>query len=191
MIEAAESLMVATVDPVADYVPLLAWRAARRYFVDAGEFDDVVAHFSLPAFDDGARPARRRPDLSKSGKFCAARAVRVVRQAEPPNSADLECGESAVRNGIGQHGVRRAEADRCRHVGAVVGGTAARRLGHRCSGRSPGPRAVTSGSNRATCSMSGCAMCAGCRAGGRGGDHQPGCAVSRATHRIRSAVGLA
>ena len=56
VIEAAETLMVATAESVSDYVPLSSLARRSTAFLNAGEFDDVVAHFSLPAFDDGAKP---------------------------------------------------------------------------------------------------------------------------------------
>jgi hypothetical protein len=69
VIDAAENLMVATVEPIADYVPLstLAGRSAAA--LEPAEFADVVAHFSLPAFDDGAQPRVVAAGSVKSAKF--------------------------------------------------------------------------------------------------------------------------
>jgi hypothetical protein len=69
VIEAAEALMVATVESVSDFVPL--WRLASRStaFLTPEEFDHIVAHFSLPAFDDGAKPQLVNDGSVKSGKF--------------------------------------------------------------------------------------------------------------------------
>ncbi|MCV7408888.1 restriction endonuclease subunit S [Mycobacterium florentinum] len=69
VIEAAERLMLALVEPVSDRVPLSI--LAQRCMVTRGprQFDDVVAHFSLPAFDDGATPQRVEGASVKSGKL--------------------------------------------------------------------------------------------------------------------------
>lgn len=69
VLEAAEQLMLAIVEPVRDYVPLS--HLAQRSTVVRGpeQFNDVVAHFSLPAFDDGATPARARRASVCSVKF--------------------------------------------------------------------------------------------------------------------------
>jgi Type I restriction modification DNA specificity domain len=69
VIEAAEGLMVAIVEAVADYVPLSSLASRSTAFLNVGEFDDVVAHFSLPAFDNGARPQVVTAAFVKSGKF--------------------------------------------------------------------------------------------------------------------------
>jgi len=69
VIEAAESLMVATVGSVSEYVPLSVLASRSTEFREPNEFDDVVAHFSLPAFDDGAKPRRVNAASVKSGKF--------------------------------------------------------------------------------------------------------------------------
>ena len=69
VIEAAESLMVATVGSVSDYVPLCVLASRSTAFREPNEFDDVVAHFSLPAFDEGAQPRRVNAASVKSGKF--------------------------------------------------------------------------------------------------------------------------
>ena len=69
VIEAAERLMVATAESVCDYAPLSRLASRSTQFVDPEEFDDVVAHFSLPAFDDGAKPRLVTDGSVKSGKF--------------------------------------------------------------------------------------------------------------------------
>jgi Type I restriction modification DNA specificity domain len=69
VIEAAESLMVATVQTVSDYVPLSSLASRSTAFREPEKFDDVVAHFSLPAFDDGAKPKLVEAGSVKSGKF--------------------------------------------------------------------------------------------------------------------------
>jgi hypothetical protein len=69
VIEAAERVMLALVEPVTDYVALST--LAQRSTVVRGprQFDDVVAHFSLLAFDDGATPRRVERAAVKSGKL--------------------------------------------------------------------------------------------------------------------------
>jgi hypothetical protein len=69
VIEAAERLMVALAESATERVPLtsLARRATR--FLGPAQFDDVVAHYSLPAFDDGATPRVVDARSVKSGKF--------------------------------------------------------------------------------------------------------------------------
>ena len=69
VIVAAEGLMLATVESVAEYVPLSSLVSRSTTFVDPGEFDDAVAHFSFPAFDDGAWPVSVDARSVKSGKF--------------------------------------------------------------------------------------------------------------------------
>ncbi|MCV7101083.1 restriction endonuclease subunit S [Mycobacterium palustre] len=69
VVAAAEGLMVAIAGTVCDYAPLaeLAGRSAASLHPRA--FDDVVAHFSLPAFDDGAAPRLEAAGSVKSAKF--------------------------------------------------------------------------------------------------------------------------
>ena len=69
VIETAERLMVATAESVPDRVPLRCLATRSTTFLDLGEFDVVVAHFSLAAFDDGATPLIGNSESLKSGKF--------------------------------------------------------------------------------------------------------------------------
>jgi hypothetical protein len=69
VIEAAESLMVAIVESVSDHVPLSSLAERSTAFLNAEQFDDVVAHYSFPAFDDGAIPRLVDAKSVKSGKF--------------------------------------------------------------------------------------------------------------------------
>jgi hypothetical protein len=69
VIAAAEALMLATVESVSEYAPLASLVSRSTTFVDPGEFDDTVALFSFPAFDDGARPELVGARSIKSGKF--------------------------------------------------------------------------------------------------------------------------
>ena len=69
VIAAAESLMVAAAESVSDYVPLSSLAGRSTEVLSPHEFDDVVAHFSLPAFDDGAKPRLVAAGSVQSGKF--------------------------------------------------------------------------------------------------------------------------
>jgi hypothetical protein len=69
VIEAAESLMVATAEPIDDYVPLSTLASRSTVSLNAGEFDDHIAHFSLPAFDDHAQPQLVAAGSVRSAKF--------------------------------------------------------------------------------------------------------------------------
>ncbi len=69
VIEAAEALMVATVESVCDYAPLSHLASRSTAFLGPERFGDMVAHFSLPAFDDGATPRCVDARSVKSGKF--------------------------------------------------------------------------------------------------------------------------
>lgn len=69
VIEAAERLMVAIAEPLTDHVPLSRLAKRSTALLTVGEFDDVVAHFSLPAFDDGANPALVTAQSVRSDKF--------------------------------------------------------------------------------------------------------------------------
>jgi hypothetical protein len=69
VIAAAEALMVAIAGSVGDYAPLSALAARSAASLHPREFDDVVAHFSLPAFDDGATPRLVAAGAVKSAKF--------------------------------------------------------------------------------------------------------------------------
>lgn len=69
VIEAAESLMIVVVESVSDDAPLSSLASRSTACAHPDEFDDVVAHFSLPAFDDGARPRLVGGGSVRSGKF--------------------------------------------------------------------------------------------------------------------------
>lgn len=69
VIETAETLMVATAESVSEYVPLSNLASRSTAPLNPGELDDEVAHFSLPAFDDGAKPCVVSAGSVKSGKF--------------------------------------------------------------------------------------------------------------------------
>jgi hypothetical protein len=69
VIEAAERLMVAIVESISDRAPLSSLAERSAAFLHPEQFDDVVAHYSLPAFDDGATPRVVDAESVKSGKF--------------------------------------------------------------------------------------------------------------------------
>ncbi|MGA8250370.1 MAG: restriction endonuclease subunit S [Mycobacterium sp.] len=69
VIVAAEGLMLATVESVTEYVPLASLVSRTTTFVNPGEFEDAIAHFSFPAFDEGAWPESVDARSVKSGKF--------------------------------------------------------------------------------------------------------------------------
>jgi hypothetical protein len=69
VISAAEALMVCTVESVSGHVSLSSLASRSSVFLDAGAFADLVAHFSLPAFDDGAKPRWVAGGSIRSGKF--------------------------------------------------------------------------------------------------------------------------
>ncbi len=69
VIEAAEHVMVTLAESVAERVPLSSLARRSTTFLGPAQFDDVVAHYSLPAFDDGATPRLVHAESVKSGKF--------------------------------------------------------------------------------------------------------------------------
>jgi len=83
VIEAAERLMVAAVEPVDEYVPLSSLARRSTAFLEPRDFDGVVAHFSLPAFDDGAKPRVVERAAIKSGKFVLSRPCVLVAKLNP------------------------------------------------------------------------------------------------------------
>ena len=112
VIGAAESLMVATAATVADYASLSELAGRSTAFVDVEEFDDVVAHFSLPAFDDGAKPQLVKAGSVQSGKFLVSqpcvlfaklnpRIPRIWNVIEPPAEMALASSEFVVLRPIG------------------------------------------------------------------------------------------
>lgn len=69
VIDAAEALMVSVAESVSGRVPLSSLASQSSEFADPPDFTDVVAHFSLPAFDDGATPRVVAGPSIKSGKY--------------------------------------------------------------------------------------------------------------------------
>jgi Type I restriction modification DNA specificity domain len=83
VIAAAESLMVATVQAVSERVPLSALAGRSTELLGPPEFDAVVAHFSLPAFDDGAKPRLVDGGCVRSGKFLLTEPSVLVAKLNP------------------------------------------------------------------------------------------------------------
>ncbi|WP_239655214.1 restriction endonuclease subunit S [Mycobacterium riyadhense] len=69
VIEAAERLMLAVVERVADRTPLSSFARRSTVYLPPREFDDTVAHFSFPAFDGGAQPKLVEGSSIKSNKL--------------------------------------------------------------------------------------------------------------------------
>jgi hypothetical protein len=69
VIETAERLMAATAESAPDRVPLRSLASRSTAFLNVSEFNDVLAHFSLAAFDDGARARVVNAESVRSGKY--------------------------------------------------------------------------------------------------------------------------
>jgi hypothetical protein len=83
VIEAAEALMVATAESVTDYVPLSSLATRSTKVLEPEDFDDVVAHFSLPAFDEDAKPEFVAGASIRSGKSLLARPCVLFAKLNP------------------------------------------------------------------------------------------------------------
>jgi hypothetical protein len=69
VIDAAEALMVATVESLCDYVPLCSLASRSSAVLRPDEFDETAAHFSFSAFDDGTWPELVDSRSIMSAKF--------------------------------------------------------------------------------------------------------------------------
>lgn len=69
VIAAAEKLMVAIVEQVSDYATLSSLARRSIAYLSPPKFDGRVAHYSFPAFDDGAQPSHVDGRTIKSAKF--------------------------------------------------------------------------------------------------------------------------
>lgn len=83
VIAAAEALMVAAVQSVPDYVALSSLASRSTEFLPPADFDEVVAHFSFPAFDKGAKPQVVPGESVKSGKFLLSKPCVLVAKLNP------------------------------------------------------------------------------------------------------------
>jgi hypothetical protein len=83
VIDAAEALMVATVESVCDYAPLCRLASRSSAVLQPEEFDDAVALFSFSAFDDGAWPRLIDSRSVRSGKFLLPAPCVLVSKLNP------------------------------------------------------------------------------------------------------------
>jgi hypothetical protein len=83
VIDAAEGLMVATVESLCDYVPLRSLASRSSAVLEPKEFHDTVAHFSFSAFDDGAWPELVDSRSVKSGKLLLPAPCVLVSKLNP------------------------------------------------------------------------------------------------------------
>jgi len=83
VVAAAESLMVAIAGSVPDRTPLSGLAERSTAFLAPGQFDDPVAHHSIPAFDDGATPHVVGATAVKSGKFHLTRPCVLYAKLNP------------------------------------------------------------------------------------------------------------
>lgn len=83
VIGAAENVMTAIAESARGRVPLATLAGRSTAFVTVDRFDDVVAHFSLPAFDDGANPRVVPAASIRSGKFLLSRPCVLFAKLNP------------------------------------------------------------------------------------------------------------
>lgn len=83
IIKAAEALKVAIAGSVADRVAVSRLANRSTALREPGTFADVVAHFSLPAFDDGATPEVGAGAAVKSAKFLLSRPCVLFAKLNP------------------------------------------------------------------------------------------------------------
>lgn len=83
VIDAAEALMLATAASIDEYVALSGLATRSTTSLGPGDFADVVAHFSLPAFDEGAKPQLVGGASVKSGKFLISQPCVLVAKLNP------------------------------------------------------------------------------------------------------------
>ncbi|SPM37450.1 restriction endonuclease subunit S, partial [Mycobacterium rhizamassiliense] len=83
VIDAAEALMVAMVEPLDGDVPLGEVASRAGVALRPGEFDDGVAHFSFAAFDDGAWPQRVDSASIRSAKVHLSAPCVLVSKLNP------------------------------------------------------------------------------------------------------------
>ena len=163
VIVAAEALMVAIAESVSDYVPLSSLANRSTAFARP----ERIRRHGRPLQPSGVRRRRETRSWStgasvRSGKFLLSepcvlfaklnpRIPRIWNVVSLPSEMALASTEfvvlSADRMSIHRRYGRRVRQPEC--------------LADACSSRSPGPQAATSGSGRATCSMSGCETSAG------------------------------
>ncbi|OBH53719.1 restriction endonuclease subunit S [Mycobacterium mantenii] len=112
VIETAERLMVALAASAPDRVRLSSLATRSTVTRNVTEFDDRVAHFSLPAFDDGARPRLVDAAAVRSAKLLLTgpcvlfaklnpRIPRIWNVASPPPDMALASTEFVVLRPVG------------------------------------------------------------------------------------------
>jgi type I restriction modification DNA specificity protein len=83
VIDAAEALMIATIESLCDYVPLRSLAIRSGAILELEGFDDRVALFSFSAFDGGAWPELVDSGSIKSGKSLLAAPCVLVSKLNP------------------------------------------------------------------------------------------------------------
>ncbi|ORA15863.1 restriction endonuclease subunit S [Mycobacterium asiaticum] len=83
VIRTAEALMVAVVEPVEERTSLSGLAERSTLFLEPPDFAEDVAHFSLPAFDDGAQPLLVTGASVKSGKYLLRQPCVLVAKLNP------------------------------------------------------------------------------------------------------------
>lgn len=112
LIAAAENLMVATVESIAESVPLSTLALRSTVLLQPWEFDDTVAHFSFSAFDDDEWPQIVSAQSIRSAKFVLSgpcvlfaklnpRIVRTWNVVDLPAEMALASSEFVVLQPIG------------------------------------------------------------------------------------------
>jgi Type I restriction modification DNA specificity domain len=100
VIDAAEALMIATVESLCDYVSLRRLASRSSSVLPPGEFEDTVAHFSFSAFDNGVWPQLVDSRSIRSGKLHIAAPCVLISKLNPrtPRIWDVVglAGEMAV-----------------------------------------------------------------------------------------------
>lgn len=83
VIETAEKVMVAIAGAVSERAPLSTLAGRSTKALRPSEFGDVVAHFSLPAFDDGGEPKVVAAGSVRSGKLLLSEPCVLVAKLNP------------------------------------------------------------------------------------------------------------
>lgn len=83
VVAAAEALMVAAAGSVTELVPLSFLASRSGSYLDPAEFDDLVAHFSFPAFDDDGTPRVVAASSIRSGKLLLSRPCVLFAKLNP------------------------------------------------------------------------------------------------------------
>lgn len=79
----AEKLMIAKASSVADRIPVSVLAQQSTKTSNPGQVDDLVVHFSLPAFDEGCTPELTQGTCIRSNKFTIDRECVLVSKLNP------------------------------------------------------------------------------------------------------------